>query len=268
LNSDLNNAEYGICRLSLVPVRKDPSHPSEQVTQLLFGDHYQVLEKSKEGKWLKILIDFDQYSGWIDGKQYHAISADYFNYLNQAEFKITTDITTSILYNKSPQIILMGSVIPISSSELFKMEEQFAFNGEAKNLGQKREFEFLKVLAQKYLNTPYLWGGKSPFGIDCSGFTQMVFKICGYKLLRDAWQQAAQGKAIQFSDALPGDLAFFKDKEEKIVHVGILLDADRIIHVSGRVRIDHFNEEGILNLETKIYTHQLAHVRRLLPDVA
>lgn len=259
--------EYGVCRLSLVPVRAETSHQAEQVTQLLFGDHYEITDQSSDRKWLKVKIHFDQYEGWIDAKQHHAIPKEYYEYLNQAEFKITTDVTSSILYNKSRQIILIGSMIPISSSELFKMEEQFAFNGEAKNLGQKREFDFSKSVAIKYLNSPYLWGGKSSFGIDCSGLVQMVFKICGYRLLRDSWQQANQGKPVKSLDqGKPGDLAFFKNQDEKINHVGILLEDDKIIHASGRVRIDHLNEEGILNMETKIYTHHFSHLRRVLAE--
>jgi hypothetical protein len=253
--------------LSLIPVRKEPADPSEQITQLLFGDHYHVVEKSTDNKWLKISIYFDLYEGWIDVKQHHGISTEYFEYINHAEFKITTDINSSLLYNKSPLPILMGSIIPISSSELFKMEDQFAFNGESKNVGQKREFEFLKSIAQKYLNAPYLWGGKSPFGIDCSGFTQMVFKICGYKLYRDAVQQTNQGRLISnLNESLPGDLIFFKNQEDKIIHVGIALGNEKIIHASGRVRIDYLNEEGILNVDTKIYTHNLSHIRRILAE--
>lgn len=263
----MESLDYGVCRLSVVPLRADASEKSEQVTQLLFGEHYEVFDQNHDRKWLKVRGYFDRYEGWIDEKQHHTITREYFDYLSRAEFKITTDITASILYNKSPQIILMGSMIPISSSELFKMEEQFAFNGEAKNLGQKREFEFLKNIAKKYLNAPYLWGGRSPFGIDCSGFTQMVFKICGYQLFRDSWQQANQGKSLKPGDQThPGDLAFFKNAEGKVVHVGILLEEDKIIHASGRVRIDHLNEEGILNLETKVYTHQLSHYRRILAE--
>lgn len=259
--------DYGVCRLSIVPVRSETSDKAEQVTQLLFGDHYEVSESTSDRKWLKIKINFDQYEGWIDEKQHHAISKEYYEYLNQAEFKITTDVTSSILYNKSRQIILMGSMIPISSSELFKMEEQFAFIGEAKNLGQKREFEFLRTTAIKYLNSPYLWGGKSTFGVDCSGFTQMVFKICGYRLLRDSSQQAGQGKPVNaLRESKPGDLAFFKGKDGKINHVGILLEQDKIMHASGRVRVDYLNEEGILDQETKIYTHQLSHLRRVLAE--
>lgn len=257
--------DFGVCRLSVVSVRKDPADTAEQVTQLLFGDHYEITELTKDKKWLKINTNFDQYTGWIDAKQHQSISPEYYQHINNSEYKITTDLTASLLYNKSPLMVLVGSIIPISSAELFKMEEQFAFNGEAKNLGQKREFEFVRGIAQKYLNAPYQWGGKSPFGIDCSGFTQMVFKISGYRLLRDASQQATQGKPVEsFDVSKPGDIAFFQNKEGKITHTGILLGPDKIIHASGKVRIDHLNEEGILNLDTKIYSHQLAHLRRIL----
>jgi len=257
--------DFGVCRLSVVPVRKDPSHQSELVTQLLFGDHYEVLERTSDKKWLRIRVHFDHYEGWISAAQHHPVSKEYYEYIGRAEFKITTDITSSLLYNKAPLPILMGSIIPISSAELFKMEEQFAFNGESKSLGTKREFDFIKGIASKYLNAPYLWGGKNPFGIDCSGFVQMVFKIAGYWLFRDAWQQANQGKAVKsYDQILPGDLAFFHNAEKKITHTGIVLDRERIIHASGRVRIDHLNEEGILNLDTKIYTHHLSHIRRIL----
>lgn len=257
--------DYGVCRLSVVPVRKDTADQSEQVTQLLFGDDYEVTEQSKDKKWLKVRITFDQYEGWIDARQHHPISKDHFEYISRAEFKIALDIYSSLLYNKTPLPIVIGSIIPISSAELFRMEEQFAFNGDSKTLGQRREFDFLKATARKYINAPYQWGGKSPFGIDCSGFVQMVFKICGYKLLRDASQQANQGKGVSsFEEAQPGDLAFFKNAEGKIVHTGIILSEDKIIHASGRVRIDSFTQQGIINAETKSLTHQFSHIRRIL----
>jgi gamma-D-glutamyl-L-lysine dipeptidyl-peptidase len=261
----METADFGVCRLSLIPVRKETADQSEQVTQLLFGEEYEVLDSTKDKKWLKVRIRFDRYEGWIDARQHHSITREYYDYISRAEFKITTDITSSLLYNKSPLMILMGSVIPISSAELFRMEEQFAFNGEAKNIGQKREFEFLRTTALRYLNSPYLWGGKSPFGIDCSGFVQMVFKIAGYNLLRDAHQQVNQGRAIQsFKEYERGDVAFFKSPDNKIVHCGILLGDDKIIHASGKVRIDQFSEEGITHIDHKIITHHLASIRRIL----
>ncbi|HYC87536.1 MAG TPA: C40 family peptidase [Chryseosolibacter sp.] len=246
-------------------MRKEPTEQSEMVTQLLFGDHYEVLEISSEKKWLRVRTNFDLYEGWISPAQHQRVSKEYYDYIGRAEFKITTDVTSTLLYNKTPLHILMGSVIPISSSELFKMEEQFAFNGESKSLGAKREFDFVRAIAFKYLNAPYLWGGKSPFGIDCSGFVQMVFKIAGYRLFRDAWQQANQGKAVKsFDQTVPGDVAFFRNADKKITHTGIVIEKDRIVHASGRVRVDHFDERGIMNMETKSYTHELSHVRRIL----
>lgn len=263
----MEGIDFGVCRLSVVSVRKDPADQSEQVTQLLFGDHYTVLEVSSNEKWIRIRIHFDEYEGWIDVKQHQPITPEYFNHINHAEFKITTDLTSSLLYNKSPQVVLMGSIIPITSSELFKMEEQFAFNGEAKNAGQRREFDFLRAIALKYLNSPYHWGGKSPFGIDCSGFTQMVFKICGYKLLRDASQQVTQGKIVASMEfARQGDLVFFDNEQGSTVHVGILLSESKVIHASGKVRVDGITTEGIMQADTKRVTHHLSAIRRLLPE--
>lgn len=257
--------DYGVCRLSVVPVRKTGTDQAELVTQLLFGDHYEVIEISQDRKWIRIRIHFDRYEGWIDAMQHHAVTKEYFDYAGSADFKITTDITSSLLYNKTPVPVLLGSIIPISGSELFRMEEPFAFNGDSKGLGLKREFEFLANIALKYLNAPYLWGGKTPFGIDCSGFVQMVFKIAGYRLFRDAWQQAAQGKAIKsFEERRPGDVAFFRNGENRIVHTGILLDNARIIHASGRVRIDRLGEQGIFNHENGARTHEFSHIRRVL----
>ena len=257
--------DYGVCRQALVSVRISPDDRTEQVSQLLFGDHYEVLQFSDNKKWIRIRIHADQYEGWIDVKQHHAITREYFDQINQANFKITTDLATGILYKKSALTILMGSIVPISNSELFKVEEQLAFNGESKSLGQKREIEFIKTIALKYLNAPYQWGGKSPFGIDCSGFVQMVYKISGYSLPRDASQQIKVGKHVKsIGESKVGDLAFFHNKEKKIVHVGMIMDEEKIIHASGQVRIDYLNEEGILHIDTKVYTHQIAEIRRIV----
>lgn len=256
--------DYGVCRLSLVAVRAEPSHAAEQTTQLLFGEQYEVIEVSGDKKWLQIRNYFDQFAGWIDVRQHHPISKEYFDYINRADFKITTDIATSILYNKSPLQILIGSIIPISGAELFKMEEQFAFNGESKSLGQKRDLEFLKNIAVRYLNAPYQPGGRSPFGLDPAGFTQLVFKICGYQLDRTIQQQQENGRPVKdFGDAAPGDLVFFKSRD-KSLHAGILLAGDKVIHVAEKVRVDYFDEEGILNPDTKVYTHSLLSARRVL----
>lgn len=257
--------EKGISRICIVPVRKEPSDASEMVTQLLFGDHYSVMEYTPNRKWLKISIYFDGYEGWIDANQHKPISLEYFDEINTNEFRISTDLISTILYKKKPLQIVLGSVLPLAHTELFDMEEQFAFNGESKSLGQRREYDFLKLIAYKYLNAPYLWGGKSPFGIDCSGFTQMAFKITGYKLKRDTGQQVLQGEEISgIQEAMPGDLVFFQNEEQRISHVGILLDEQKIIHASGYVRVDLLDERGIFNESKNAHTHKMAKIKRIL----
>lgn len=261
----MESIDYGVCRLSVVPVRKESSDLTEQVTQLLFGDHYEVIKPSKDKKWLQIRIVFDQCEGWIDSSQHHTITKEYFDQINLVDFKITTEVSSWILYKKNPLSIVMGSIVPIAASELFKMEEQFAFNGESKAMSQRRDFEYIKSIALRYLHSPHQWGGKSPFGIDAAALMQMVFKIGGYSLPRTLRLQSQAGKKVNsLAGTKPGDVAFFQDKEGKIVHAGLLLDEDKIIHSSGRVRIDHLLEEGILNHETKIYSHALSVIRRIL----
>lgn len=257
--------DYGVCRLAVVPIRVDPREGAEQISQLLFGDHYEVTEISGDRKWIHIVVYADRCEGWLDSKQHHGISKEYFDQINQTDYKITLEVASAVLYKKSPLTIVMGSIVPISNSELFKIEEQFAFNGESKSLGQKRDVDFLKTVAKKYLVSPYQGGGKSPFGIDNSGLVQMVFKIAGYSLQRDTRQQSVQGRKIKsFEEAKPGDLAFFSEKGGLVNHVGIILDDEKIIHAFGQVRIDRITDEGILNPETKIYTHLLHSIRRII----
>ncbi|MTI28029.1 C40 family peptidase [Fulvivirga kasyanovii] len=259
--------EKGICRLSVVPVGAQASDKSEQVTQLLFGDHYTINQVSDDRKWLRIEMYFDKYIGWIDVKQHYAISEAYFNQINGADYKICTDLTSSILYNKHHISIVIGSILPISTNELFKMEEQLAFNGDSKSLSQKREFEYLKQTVKKYLNAPYAWGGRSPFGIDCSGLVQNVYRICGYALPRDASQQVRSGVAVpSLEEVMPGDLAFFSGINGNITHVGIVLEDNQIIHASGRVRIDNLDARGIVDAQSGQVTHTFSTLRRIIRE--
>jgi len=246
-------------------MRSAPADNSEMVSQLLFGEHYTVLEVAANGTWLKIANYFDGYQGWISKNQHYKIDEEYFDQINISDYKICLDTTANILYKKNLITIMMGSVLPISTHELFKMEEQLAFNGEAKSLSQRMDAEFIKKIAMRYQFAPYLWGGRSPFGIDCSGFTQLVFKMSGFKLQRDSSQQVHQGALVEsFDEMQMGDLVFFRNVASDVFHVGIALDNNKVIHASGRVRVDILIEDGIINETTKRFTHKTTTIRRIL----
>ena len=252
---------FGICNLSIVPLRFEPSDRSEQVSQILFGEHFTILEKT--AKWTKIEAAFDNYSGWIDNKQFIEIEESQFLYLEQSPIVLSSDL---IEYISTPNNMLtpisLGSSLSFLENESINITN-FSFDG-IKTCGIKPKSNLINT-AFMYLNTPYLWGGKTPFGIDCSGFTQMVYKLNGYKLLRDASQQATQGEALSFiEESEPGDLAFFDNEEGVITHVGIMMEDNYIIHASGKVRIDRLDHLGIYNVDNGKHTHKLRVIKKVI----
>jgi len=199
--------EKGICRMSLVPMRCEPKDTEAMVSQILFGEHYSVIDKKKE--WLKIVLNFDNSEGWIRRDQHESISVEYFEQINDSDYKVCTDLSGNIFFKKKHVSILLGSILPISTNELFKIEEQVAFNGASKSLNQKREFEFFKTIVSKFMYSPYLFGGKSPFGIDESGFVQQIFKICGYRIGRTLTDQVKQGSEVAgLQEIESGDIVY------------------------------------------------------------
>lgn len=252
---------FGICNLAIVPVRLEPSHRSEQVTQLLFGEHFTILEQ--QTKWSKIKIAFDNYEGWIDNNQYQEISEKQFDSLNESPIVLSADLIEFISNPKNELLpISIGSSLSFLNDDTLNISN-FSFEG-IRTCGVKPKSDLVKT-AYMYLNAPYLWGGKTPFGIDCSGFTQMVYKLNGYNLLRDASQQATQGEVLSFiEESEPGDLAFFDNEDGNIIHVGIMLDNNYIIHASGKVRIDRLDHLGIYNAETNRHTHKLRVIKKIL----
>jgi cell wall-associated NlpC family hydrolase len=257
---------YGICTLSLVPGRKDPSGTSEMVTQLLFGEHYSVLENG-DG-WIRIRIAFDNYECWISSKQHSRISEITFNKL-QKQNAVYSNELVQVLHNKVTQTsfpITLGATLPFYKNNVSEFESsEYGFDGNVAASDKRKPASDIISTAFLFLNAPYLWGGKSPFGIDCSGFTQLVYKINGYKLPRDAYQQVDLGSPLSFvEEAEAGDIAFFDNEEGRIVHVGILLDNQQIIHASGSVRIDKFDHYGIFGSESKKYSHTLRVIKRIL----
>jgi len=254
---------YGICNLSIAPLRLEASDTSEMVSQVVFGEHFKVLEERK--KWSRIRLHFDGYEGFIDTKQYTEITESNYDEVSRSNHYIAGELIDFIT-DKTGALttIPLGSTLPFYKGSHFQIKDT-AYKYEGTIYSQKLEKEALLKIAFLYVNTPYLWGGKTPFGIDCSGFTQMVYKLCGHQLLRDAKQQATQGEVLSFiEESEPGDLAFFDDHEGVITHVGIIMQDNYIIHAHGKVRIDRLDHSGIYNIDTKRHTHKLRVIKKII----
>ncbi len=257
---------YGICHLSLVPCRKEPSNTSEMVTQLMFGEAFTIIAEEEE--WIRIKTLVDEYESWINRKQFTAIKESTFKDLQKSKYPAVASITDTILNKISDHnmTLVMGSYLPKLKSKSVTLENlEYEFNGESVKQDVKTNTADIVSTAKKLLHAPYLWGGKTILGIDCSGLTQIVFRVNGFNLPRDAYQQAEIGTALSFvEEALPGDLAFFDNEEGKIVHVGIVIENQQLIHASGQVRIDKFDHYGIFHTDRKKYSHMLRVIKRVV----
>ncbi|CAI8201273.1 MAG: Gamma-D-glutamyl-L-lysine endopeptidase [Flavobacteriaceae bacterium] len=249
--------EYGICHLGMIPMKSENSHKSEMVNQLLYGDCYKIIEKRK--KWVKIRLEWDGYEGWIDFDQVLNIEKENFDKITKSKLHIASDL---INYVTAKDNLLFPIIIGSDLRGLKVLGHKF--EGETQKPNKNTRIH-LTSTAYLFLNAPYLWGGKTPLGIDCSGFTQLVYKINGVKLKRDASDQALQGQTLSFiEESEPGDLAFFDDSEGNITHVGLLLENHRIIHASGMVRIDKIDQSGIFNIETQSHSHKLRFIKKMI----
>lgn len=261
--------QHGICLLSVVPCRLEPSGKSEMVTQLLFGELYTVLEQADD--WLRIRHASDGYECWISIKQHSTLSESDFNALRHSNMALCSDLV-QVVHNRlnfSSFPITLGASLPfLNHAELRIGNSEFSFDGAYARSEEKKTVRDIIDTGLLLLNAPYLWGGRSPFGIDCSGFTQVIFRLNGYQLPRDAYQQVELGVPLSFvEEAEPGDLAFFDNEEGTIVHVGLLLNNQQILHASGAVRIDNFDHYGIFHRETGKYSHTLRVIKRLVGHI-
>lgn len=252
--------ERFICENIFVPLRSGPSHKSEMLSQVLFGEKYSIIDQS--GSWLKIETVFDNYSGWIDSDHVQHTSSDNEDkgaVLSRSLYCFRNDETKLVLepgceiYNCDfkKKAFLIGK-------NLYKTQEDF----DEKFISTK---DSLPETALRFINSPYIWGGRLPSGIDCSGLTQLVYKIHGTALPRDSWNQSEAGRSIDFIDATePGDLVFFDNDRGRISHTGMILSRGLVIHASGRVRIDRIDHQGIYKPEKNGYSHKLRLIRRIL----
>lgn len=254
---------YGICNLSIVPLRIEPDDTSEMVSQLIFGDVFQIIESTK--KWSKIKLAFDGYEGYVDNKQFEEISENDFQSLEKEDSYYAAELIDFITDSENNlTTIPIGARLPFYNNNSFTINNK-VYKYEGKVTYKKRDKIAIVETAYLFLNTPYLWGGKTPFGIDCSGFTQTVYKLCGYSLLRDAKEQATQGDVLSFiEECEPGDLAFFDNEEGMITHVGIIMNDYNIIHAHGKVRIDKLDHSGIYNIDSQQHTHRLRVIKKMI----
>lgn len=258
--------QFGICPLSVVPVRSFPSHHSELHSQLLFGELFEILE-SKGKQWYKIRCQLDQFEGWIEQVQCKLLVASEFEqYANHFAFSL--ELVQAAMGRDHFIPITMGSRLPNFDGLHFRIGDTiYTFSGQALTPGEVRPgSEFLLKIAKRYLGAPFLWGGRSPFGMDAPGFTQMVFQFAGILLPRLAIAQLELGASVDFvENSQPGDLAFFENKFGRITHVGIIMPDNRIIHAYGSVRIDMLDHFGIYDEARGVYTRRLRLIKRLLP---
>ncbi len=256
---------FGIIPLRIVPVRSQPTHKAEMVTQLMFGEIFKITDKIL--RWYKVRGWWDDYEGWLEEQ--------YFIFISEDQYQTLTEEPVVILERKDQATwgdpvsetvyLLEGSRLPswdLSHHTCQIGSVRYSLPDIHPEAGVQKNRAYLTGYAQFFKGVPYLWGGTSSCGFDCSGYVQTVFRICGIRLPRDASRQCRQGKDIPFIDkARPGDLAFFGEEKDLITHVGIILSGQRIIHASGRVRIDRLDHQGIFDTRRKTYTHKLRLIK-------
>lgn len=248
-----------VCENVFIPLRSMPGHRSEMTSQVLFGEKYTIIDELPG--WVKIELAFDGFSGWVDMDHiYHSPTdeSDKGLVLNRSLLCYTPDGTK--------MVIEAGSEIydPDFDNKTFRAGENIYKASPDFHSGYVTVNESFADTAMRFINSPYIWGGRVPSGIDCSGFTQLVYKIHGMSIPRNSRTQAVKGQVVEFiKDAKPGDLAFFGSARGQISHVGVILSEGLVIHASGRIRIDIIDHQGIYRKDIKAYSHKLRIIRRL-----
>jgi hypothetical protein len=250
-----------VCDIGFIPIRKEQTSATEMLSCLVFGEVYEILE-SKDN-WHYIKTRFDSYKGWIYSKGPYKVSEEFVHQWETEERYYSFDLFQQVSVNGHCRYVGFGSVLPLYNQHQFNLDVNScmvsgAVFRENKTLGR----DFILKQAERLLGLPYLWGGRNTFGIDCSGMTQTLYKLIGVYLPRDSYQQEKVGVEVPFEKHRKGDLAFFTNG--RISHVGLLDGEGFILHASGMVRKDPFDEKGIFNRGIDKYTHKLECIKRVI----
>jgi len=241
---------WGYSTLPLIPLRAEPSERSEMLTQVLYGERMLVLEQQSE--WSRVQLVDDNYRGWCSTKMITSCTKEAWDAAALSSPRCVTQPISRCLCSGATRYLPAGSRLFPEDSLIDDKK------GESMPLLNPSE------VAKRFLHAPYLWGGKSILGMDCSGLVQLSFLLTGVMLPRDAGQQVLLGEPLKsVEETIPGDLAFFANQAGKIVHVGLVMDDGCVIHASGSVRIDLLDKEGIFNRDTHAYSHRLFQLRHL-----
>ena len=260
--------QYAIVLLPIVPLRSAASDCAEMTSQLLFGD-FVTIQAQSATNWTQVCNLFDQYTGWVDTKMLTPLDEVEFNRLQSLPLYFVKQPSADAKEHCSTYPLRLSIGVSLPGYDPLRqrmqvLDRSFQIPLRAVSCAQDVVIKSLLRTASYYIHTPYLWGGKSIYGIDCSGFVQSVYRLYQINLPRDASQQVHCGQPIDFAARRPGDLAFFSNQAGKVVHVGIVYTPSQIIHASGSVHIDPLSEEGIYSHTQGRITHEKLVLRRVI----